>query len=244
MDREELKREIANVQWYHCIELGNGIVTPGRCRNFETLKTLGLPADLTGLKVLDIGAWDGFYSFEAEKRGALSVLATDYIAWGGPAESGKKGFDLARRALGSHVNDMVVDIPDLTPERVGVFDIVLFLGVFYHLIHPMIAMERIFNITGKQLIMETQVDLLGVKWPALRFYPGDELGKDASNWFGPNVAAVLAMLKVAGFSRIEVVRSPRSFSYRLVRSAFLKFKHGRGFLENLQQDRLVIHAWR
>jgi len=69
MDLEELKQKVAAISWYHSIDLGNGIVTPGVFRTSDELKRLGLPADLGGHTVLDVGAWDGFYSFEAERRG-------------------------------------------------------------------------------------------------------------------------------------------------------------------------------
>ena len=98
---------------------------------------LDLPASLEGLTVLDIGAWDGFFSFECERRGASRVVAADYYSWHGPGWGTKAGFQLAREALGSRVEDVDIDVMDLSPERVGTFDVVLFLGVLYHLRHPL-----------------------------------------------------------------------------------------------------------
>lgn len=66
--------------------------------------------------------------FEAEKRGAARVLATDYFCWGGPGWGTRAGFDLAHRLLNSKVEAKEIDIPDISPETVGVFDIVLFLA--------------------------------------------------------------------------------------------------------------------
>jgi len=206
---EVLQAEIAKIPfWYHRIDLGDGIVTPGRADTKwgQTGDFIGMPSSLSGKTVLDIGAWDGFYSFEAERRGAKRVLATDQFAWTTP--EAKAGFTLARRALKSTVEDMNVDVMDLSAERVGVFDVVMFLGVLYHMRHPMLAMEKVASVTGGQLIVETHVDLLDVTRPAMAFYPGSELSGDATNWCGPNPAMVLAMLQVAGFRKAVVHAGP------------------------------------
>ena len=119
------------------------------------LARLDLPSSLAGRTVLDIGAWDGFFSFEAERRGAARVVAADYYAWHGigwGTHQGKAGFTLARECLGSRVEDLDIDVMDLSPERVGTFDVVLFLGVLYHLRHPLLALERIASVTRELLI--------------------------------------------------------------------------------------------
>ena len=67
-------------EWFHSIEIEKGLVTPGRVPHWyllDMLKSLGFPESLEGLSVLDIGAWDGFFSFEAERRGAKRVVAYD-----------------------------------------------------------------------------------------------------------------------------------------------------------------------
>jgi len=76
-DIEALRREVASIKWYHNIDLGHGIVTPGIDNTPKKLGRLHFPERLDGKTVLDIGAWDGFFSFEAERRGAARVLATD-----------------------------------------------------------------------------------------------------------------------------------------------------------------------
>ena len=205
LDRAELERAVRAIRWAHRIDVGQGIVTPGRWDTPAILQRLHLPADLTGQTVLDVGCWDGFYSFEAERRGARRVLATDSFTWRRQSWGSKEGFDLARRALGSGVEDLEIDVLDLSPDRVGVFDIVLFLGVLYHMRHPLLALERVASVTGKLLIVETVIDLLYLPRPALAFYPGHELNQDDSNWFGPTPGAVEAMLRSAGFRRVERV---------------------------------------
>src|SRR5215217_7219370 len=144
MDSEELRAEIQRVIWYHTIPLPGGITTPGVDNTPSRLPKMRLPDDLSGRTVLDIGAWDGYFSFEAERRGASRVVAADYYAWHGVGwgtGQGKAGFQLARQALGSRVEDVDIDVMDLSPDRVGSFDVVLFLGVLYHLPNPLLALE-------------------------------------------------------------------------------------------------------
>src|SRR2546425_10827770 len=93
---DALKQEVARIRWWHALDLGNGIVTPGISDNVATLKKLGLPPRLEGKTVLDIGAWDGYFSFEAERRGALRVLGTDSFDWSGGGV-GKQGGGRNRR---------------------------------------------------------------------------------------------------------------------------------------------------
>jgi tRNA (mo5U34)-methyltransferase len=202
---DSLRREVAATKWWHTIDLGNGVVTPGIDPTPARLRELQIPDDLTGLTVLDIGAWDGFFSFEAERRGASRVLATDSFCWGGGGWGTKAGFELARRALGSRVEDLDIDPLELSPSRVGTFDLVLFLGVLYHMRHPLLALERVFSVTRGQLILQTQIDLSAIDRPALAFYQGSDLNNDPTNWFGPNPPAVAAMLRAAGFTDIRMV---------------------------------------
>ena len=243
MDAEELKKEVAKIKWWHRIDLGNGVITPGLDDSPAKLKALALPEDLRGMTVLDIGAWDGFFSFEAERRGACRVLATDLYSWGGEEWSTKAGFELARKALNSKVEDMEIDVLDLSPDKIGVFDLVLFLGVLYHMRHPLLALEKVFSVTGKQLILETHVDMLGCKRPVMAFYPETELNNDPTNWCGPNPPAVEAMLKTVGFRKVEVV-TKNTFVYRLRRAIRGKIENYGPFFKTWQQDRMVFHAWR
>ncbi|HZI91681.1 MAG TPA: DUF1698 domain-containing protein [Thermoleophilaceae bacterium] len=248
MTAQELRRRAAEVRWFHSIDLGHGLVTPGQDRDPRRLERMRLPADLSGRTVLDIGAWDGFYSFEAERRGAQRVLATDSFSWQLHGEgTGKRGFELAREALDSAVEDRDIDVMDLSPEEVGTFDVVLFLGVLYHLRHPLLALERVAAVTGDLLILETEVDLALGRRPAMAFYPGEELREDWTNWWGPNPAAVVAMLHAAGFASVEVV-SPNSLPYRMGRAgkrltAALRERHP-GPLATAQQGRITVHARR
>ncbi len=158
--------------------------------------------------MLDVGAWDGFFSFEAERRGAERVLATDSFCWGGGGWGTKDGFDLARRALDSKVEDHEIDVLDLSPETVGTFDVVLMLGILYHMKHPLLALEKVRSVTKERLIMSTFVDMTWWPKPAAAFYEGSEANRDPTNWWGPNPAAVVGMLRAAGFERVEIVDRP------------------------------------
>jgi tRNA (mo5U34)-methyltransferase len=203
---DALRAEVEQIPWFHHIDLGNGIITPGRdMDSLAKIRFHQIPEDLTGKSVLDIGAWDGLFSFEAEKRGARRVLATDAFIWEDKAWGSKRGFELARRALQSKVEDLTIDVMDLSPERVGTFDVVLFLGVLYHLRHPLYALERVASVCDEMVILGTQIDMLSHDRPAAAFYPTDELNGDSTNWWGPNVACVRAMLNDVGFKRVDVV---------------------------------------
>jgi tRNA (mo5U34)-methyltransferase len=202
---EEIRERVGAIRWFHRIDLGNGIVTPGLDDSRWKLDWLQLPERLDGLSVLDIGAWDGFFSFECERRGAKRVVACDKFVWNGGGGGTKAGFELARRVLRSRVRDTEVDVYDLDSRKPGVFDLVLFLGVLYHLKHPLLALEKVAAITRGALILETLVDLRTLEHPAMRYYPGGERDGDPTNWWGPNPAAVRAMLETVGFVKTRDV---------------------------------------
>jgi tRNA (mo5U34)-methyltransferase len=108
-------------------------------------------------------------------------LATDSFSWGGSGWGAKDGFELARKVLNSQVEDLTIDVLEISPEKIGVFDLVLFLEVLYHMRHPLLALERVSSVARKQLILETHVDLLQFRYPAMKFYPGSELNHDPTN---------------------------------------------------------------
>ena len=227
--------DVSDIDWFHTIDLGDGVVTPGRVTCMSATQ-LGID-DLSGKTVLDIGAWDGFYSFLCERHGAKRVLATDSVVWSGGWRTGKSGFEMARRALKSRVEDMTIDVMDLRPDVPGRFDVVLFLGVLYHLRHPLLALERIFDVTGEQLILETHVDLADYERPAMVFYPGTELAGDATNWWGPNPLAVEGMLRTVGFRQVRTLNvwRPEAGTTHWAPDDLAAAK---------QQGRAIFHAWR
>ncbi len=245
MDADELARRARDINWYHTMDLGQGVTSKGFYEPAKFVNRFHLPDRLDGKAVLDIGAWDGFYSFEAERRGASRVLAADHYQWDGSGWGSKAGFELAREAYGSKVEDLLIDVMDLSSERVGTFDVVFFFGVLYHLKHPLYALERVFDVTGEQLILETEIDMTWTRRPAAAFYPGRELAKTDSNWWGPNITAVEGMLKTVGFREVRLVFT-RGFAVRLARGARSKFiRREKVALRHLvQRDRAVFHAFR
>jgi tRNA (mo5U34)-methyltransferase len=193
--RRDRKRDVSARQaavdlvpfWWHSIDLGDGIVTPGR-KGAEQLAgelaTMQLP-DLRGKTVLDIGAWDGYFSFTAERLGAR-VTALDYFEWSTDTDAkmrywqacrdaaeepkpyrevpglwapdrlpGKGGFDTAKRLLGSSVTEVVADFTTVDLTALGQFDVIFFLGVLYHLHEPFDALKRLAAITREVVIIET-----------------------------------------------------------------------------------------
>jgi tRNA (mo5U34)-methyltransferase len=192
--------------------------------------------------VLDVGAWDGYYSFEAERRGG-DVLATDHFCWSGPGWGTKRGFDLAHEVLGSKVESLDIDPMDFTPETLGgTFDVVLLLGVLYHVKSPIELLERVCSVTAGLMILETECGMLHVRRPAAALFPGDELKGDPTNWWAPNVTATLGMLKAAGFVRARVVHRRHVLARTAAWMRHLGDEGRRPLLDALTMDRIVFHA--
>lgn len=196
---------IDTIKWRYSIPLGNGVVTPGELTSEQInikLKGLHLPDDFEGKSVLDIGAWDGFYSFECEKRNAGRILAIDDPVWSKP--DGKAGFDYARSVLGSEVGSMNLSVYDLLPEIHGTFDITLFLGIIYHLKHPLLGLEKIAAMTKELLIVESYC--IESDEPIMKFHanvPNTDKAFDPSNYWEPSILAIKEMLKEVGFTNLN-----------------------------------------
>ena len=198
---EESRRQAARLSrlgWYHSIELPDGGVIEGLQsleQQRQRLRQFPIPEDLTGKRVFDIGAWDGWFSFEMERRGA-EVLAVD---------SAKNTRLLeARQLLGSRIDYQIADICRLTAKDVGTFDIVLFFGVLYHLKHPLLALENICALCRDMACIESFVtDADPRALPLMEFYETTELRGQADNWIGPNLSCLLAFCRTAGFARVN-----------------------------------------
>jgi tRNA (mo5U34)-methyltransferase len=218
-----LRSRIAALKWHHSIDLGGGIVTPGgkslAICNDEASRIFDR-IDLVCKSVLDVGAWNGVFSFDAKRRGAARVLATDSYCWSHPQIRGRETFDIARAALGLDVEAREIDVAELTPDTVGDFDIVLFLGVFYHRYDAIEALAKVARLAKHLLIVETHLDLRDIDRPAMVFYPGRELANDPTNWWGPNEHCVHELLLGYGFKEIEMTAHPAG------------------------HNRAIFHAWR
>lgn len=209
MLKNDLVERVNSLPWFHQIDLGDGIVTPGRA-NLQHLKAqadaMFRLANPQGKSILDIGCYDGFYSLEAHKRGAKRVLATDHFIW--QDTRCREAFDIAKARVAPQIEVMDIDVDELSPLSVGVFDIVLFSGVLYHLRHPFLAIERVSALATETLVVETHLDAIEADRPMMVFYPARELNDDPSNWWGPNRACVEAMLRDCGFDNITYQQHP------------------------------------
>ena len=200
--RLNITEELMAKGWYHSLVLPDGRVMQGT-QSLEYLEErlagYPIPMDLRGKRVLDLGARDGWFSFAMEKRGA-EVVAVDCVEM--------ENFRFAHRMLGSRVDYRVMDMFEVTPDRVGRFDIVLCLGLIYHLKHPLLALERVCDLTADLAIVESFVsdeNLTHNEYPWMEFYESDELGGQGDNWIGPNVECLLAFCRTAGFARVRLV---------------------------------------
>ncbi|MCC6585515.1 MAG: DUF1698 domain-containing protein [Bryobacterales bacterium] len=193
--------------WYHSFELPDGRFTEGvqslRYQR-DRYARFPIPARLDGKRLLDIGAWDGWFSFEAEKHGA-AVTAVDCIE--------VANFQQVRRLLNSSVDYRIHDVFDLPSLGWEPFDYVFFLGILYHLRHPLLALEIVCSLTADTAIVESLVtdapdwEAHKDQMPTLEFYETDELGGHMDNWFGPSVTALLGMCRAAGFARVELLHT-------------------------------------
>lgn len=213
----------AHGRWWHEIEVAPGIVTPGDDSNrmkLPILDRIGLPKTMTGMRALDVGCSDGYFAFEMERRGA-NVTAMDFVP------ETYTGFATARAILGSEVEYVMENVYNLAPEKYGLFDVVLFMGVLYHLRKPLAALDAIRSVMrpgGLLLVGTMMIDeyfalpdgsltTLAAIHPILadvplwQAYPRDSLNGDFTNCFAPNRRALEVALAEAQFevNQVEIV---------------------------------------
>jgi tRNA (mo5U34)-methyltransferase len=191
--------------WMHSFQLSDGTVINGG-KSLASLQAhydaILEPLCLSGQSVLDVGAWTGAFSFECKRRGAARVVSTDMYTWISPIHRGLEKYLYIRSALGMDTEFALLDVRETTVEIVGKFNVVLFLGVFYHLQDPLAAIEQLARVADPWLVIETYLDLEDLPYPAMRYYPRGELAHDNSNWWGPNSECVSELLRTHGFSQI------------------------------------------
>ena len=206
--------------WYHTIDLGQGVVTPGW---FDLRAAVGrMPwPDIRGKRCLDIGTFDGLLAFELERRGAAEVVAVDIedhllwdwppdyravgldrdIGFAGPAKG--DGFRLAAELIGSRVSWKPLSIYDLDPAEIGTFDVVVCGSLLLHLRDPLRALEAVRRVTGQYFMSSEQIELwltvLGRGRPLFRL---NGSGRDCQ-WFNFNAAGHQRMLYAAGFEIVD-----------------------------------------
>ncbi|MHC1699656.1 MAG: methyltransferase domain-containing protein [Humidesulfovibrio sp.] len=213
LSKEEIVELVASRTWYHRYEVSPGVMTPGRTPldAKRVLDCYGFPQDVTGKRVLEIGAWDGAYTFEVERRGGI-VTAMDI------QDKERTGFSVAHRINNSKVRYIQNDVTNLNPEQHGKYDIVLFLGVYYHILHPLLAFQNIYNVlnddgvvfySGHILEYSYKIDSRMAKYkkelmaivdkiPITLFARGCH-AEVWSNWYIPNLLCLNDWLATAGF---------------------------------------------
>jgi len=223
---EDLPSEIAKYFWWHSIDLGGGIITPGvKTPAFHQLELAKVfdRVKFSGQSVLDIGAWNGFFSFEAKRRGATRVLATDKYTWSHAYFRGRETFELARRAIDLDVEAVEIDLADIGPETIGEFDIVLLLGVFYHRYDAIDVLARAARVAKQLLIVETHLDFHETDRPVMAFYPpGRKPNNDETNWWAPNVPCMEALIMGHNFAEVEISASKHRGVFHAWRSTALR----------------------
>lgn len=194
IDMAEARATIAGVsRWHHRFEILPGLITPGSYDPRFLLEKLALPDDMRGIRALDIGPSDGFFSMSMALRGA-EVTAIDYRA------KDAHGFAVMERLAGLTFDYRQMNLYDVNPEEMGAFDVVLFLGVLYHLPDMMRALDIVTRLCGGRLLIETQCEpdlMAGVA--VARYCEARTLAGDITNFWVPNRECVHAMLRDIGF---------------------------------------------
>lgn len=234
---DELQAQADELGWFHTIDLGNGVVTKGLGVHWHTAKTF---PDFSGRSVLDICAFDGYYSFLAEQNGAKRVVALDHYAWGldfgarqrywnacvangtlpdprrdltdfwQPDLPGRRPFEFAKAALQSHVEVLVGDFATMDLSGLGGFDVVLYLGVLYHMREPLTCLTRVRSVTTEVAVIETEaVHIEGHDEASLlQFHAGNSLRGDFGNWFVPTIGGLHELCRAAGFTSVRTIMGP------------------------------------
>ena len=223
MTRSEIAAEVQRLEpWFHCIDLGDGLVTKSKSAigepvehprpTWEKVKVC-LPEDLSGKSVLDVGCNAGFYSIEMKRRGAARVVGID------SQRDLVRQAKFVRQMVGLEIDYRRMSVYDLDPRELGQFDITLALGLIYHCKHLVLALEKLFLVTRDLLILETAIypperapeSFLyaeGGAQPTLHPLAYVENRPDAKeavfNWFLPSTGALCALLKNIGFDEVEV----------------------------------------
>ena len=231
--------KLAGRSCYHKYECEPGLFTPGNFLEVDPkrcLDELGVPQDLLGLRALDIGAWDGPFTFELERRGA-QVTALDI------QDPDITVFNAVKEIKHSSATYVRGGVYDARPETLGIFDVVLFAGVYYHLKNPVLALQRIRKLLtdrgalfiegasttdylAEQLTKALGLPKSGVRataeildrLPLSYFDTEQEIYGDWSNWWFPTTRSLEVILVDSGF---------RNVALELSKNAFYNYSHRR-----------------
>ncbi len=221
MTTEQIQEEVQHLgEWFHNLDLGGVKTAPNhflgdypaiKWRTFEH----AIPKNLRGKSVLDVGCNAGFYSMEMKRRGADRVLGIDF----------DEGY-LAQARFAAKVNRLKIEFRQLSVYDVRElrekFDVVLFMGVLYHLRHPLLALDLLYeHVVRDMLVFQSLMRGSGENMRVASDYPFSETGiferpqfprmyfiehsysHDPTNWWIPNLACAEAMLRSAGFEIVD-----------------------------------------
>jgi tRNA (mo5U34)-methyltransferase len=215
LDAERIRDSVP--LWFHTFALAPGIYTPGIARD-HGYRLAALAADrFAGRSVLDVGAFDGFYSFLAEARGARRVVAVDneqYVDWVrarfGITLQGGAGFRAIAELVGSRVQYRRIDARDVSElgER---FDVVLCFGILHRVTDPLGLLRALADVLapGGEIVLETYGSSLPADRSAIEVHePGDVYARDDFVYWGFSAEGLRRLARLAGFAEVEVVDEP------------------------------------
>ena len=194
MTLDEAKALVATVtHWHHAFEIYPGLMTPGSYNPSTLFQSADFPADLHGLRVLDIGTSDGFFALQLARRGA-AVVAIDY------RRKQDHGYHVMEALNPNKIDYHQMNVYELPAKNLGLFDIVLFMGVLYHLPDMLRVLHIIRQCCAGTMYLETHSENAFCQdIAAARYYSGSSLAGDHTNFWAPNRLCVLDMLYDAGF---------------------------------------------
>jgi tRNA (mo5U34)-methyltransferase len=208
MNIEQIKEKADKIKWQHVLELkaddGQIYTTkgqPNRCSIDTANNYLGIPQDLSNKTVLDIGAWDGYFSFLSESRGA-KVKAIDRLQ-NYSKNPQAQGFFLAKEILKSNVDYEIIDLETFAEKTNQQFDIVYSFGIMYHVEEPVKHIHALSKVTKEFALIETAISQLqteGNIWEFKHKFFGDPY-----NFWYPTVQGLESVLLYAGFNKVEFV---------------------------------------
>lgn len=222
-DANELWQQISKIPWYHTIELRDGVITPGFVDHRPHVDYYGLPDDMSGLRCLDLGTFDGFWAFEMERRGAAEVVALDLDNpdefdvpdkfmpdWRRFVRARRDvpmsaGFSLVHEVLGSKVKRHVLNLYALSPEEVGQFDVVFISDVLVHLRDTPTILERMRRVTrGIAIVGEAFDPVLDEHEKTVSEFMGAQYPHPFM-WWMHSSRTLAKIMSTAGFDPVETV---------------------------------------
>ena len=212
LDAERVRDSVA--LWFHTFALAPGIYTPGIARDHGyRLAVLGADR-FAGRSVLDVGVFDGFYSFLAEARGARRVVAVDneqYVDWVrarfAVTLEGGAGFRAIAGLVGSRVEYRRMEALDL--QQLGErFDVVLCFGILHRVTDPIGLLRTLADVLapGGEILLETYGSHLPCDAPAIEVHErGDVYARDEFVYWGFSAASLRRLARIVGLDEVQVV---------------------------------------